>query len=61
MSSAIAASARLGDLGEPAELVRIVHERTRPIGDSARTGLAARIDAGMGYLMAVAMPTSFKV
>jgi hypothetical protein len=60
---AVAAYARLkgveeGDTGALAEIVR---QRTRPVDAPERTGLAARLDALMGQVMAVALPTRFHV
>ncbi len=43
------------------KLAEIVKQRTRPIGGSERTGLASSIDALTGRVMAMALPTSFRV
>lgn len=47
--------------GDQASLAELVRERTRPVGAEERTGLAARADAIMGQVMAVAMPKAFRV
>ncbi|MFA5956369.1 fatty acid desaturase [Hyphomicrobium sp.] len=43
------------------ELIRIIGERTRPIGITARSGTSANIDRAISRLMAIALPTSFAV
>jgi hypothetical protein len=60
---AVAAYARLKGIeeGNTEALADIVRQRTRPIEVSERTGLGARIDALMGQVMAVALPTRFHV
>jgi hypothetical protein len=60
--ASVAASAKLARGTETREeLARLVHERTRPMGAVERPGLAARIDAGMGRVMAYVLPTAFRV
>jgi len=58
---AIARHARLRDVaeGNTQELTRIVRERARPIGAAERSGLPARIDAVVTWMMALALPKSF--
>jgi fatty acid desaturase len=61
--TAVATYARLRgvDEGNTQELAKIVEERTRPIGMPGRTGFAARIDTCVGRVMALALPTAFRV
>jgi hypothetical protein len=60
---AVAAYARLKGIeeGDTEALAEVVRQRTRPVAAVERTGLGARIDALMGQVMAVALPTRFHV
>jgi hypothetical protein len=60
---AVAAYARLKGIeeGDTEALAEVVRQRTRPVSAPERTGLGARIDALMGQVMAVALPTRFHV
>jgi hypothetical protein len=59
----IAKYAHLGGVaeGDTQTLTEIVEQRTRPIAGTERSGLSARVDAVTGRMMAMALPTSFRV
>ena len=60
--ASVAASAKLARGDESrSELALLVHERTQPIGVSARAGMTARIDAVIGRVMAFLLPTAFRM
>ena len=60
--ASVAASAKLARGTETSEeLARLVHERTRPMGMTERTGWSAPLDGAMGRLMACVLPTAFRV
>jgi hypothetical protein len=56
--SSIGRHARLGEMTGD-KLARIIEERTRAESGARRTGMAARIDRGLGRVMAVALPKTF--
>lgn len=56
--STIGRYAKLGETTGGA-LARIIEERTRPESGAERTGLVARLDRGLGRIMAAALPKTF--